>query len=145
VSVLLNTTPDPVPPPAPPPPAPTPPTPSINARLVLTWTVTRSHVKLNTATLRDLPAGGATVRISCKTCKVSRTVRTTKRTLSLTKLRNKKLKRGASFTVTVRRPGYKGLSFTRKVKQYGRTRQALRRAVRAPFSERRRVTAPPAG
>jgi hypothetical protein len=145
VTVLLNTTPDPVPPPPPLPPPPAPPTPSINARLVLTWTVSRSSVKLNTATLRDLPAGGATVRISCKSCKVSQTIRTTKRTLSLTKLRNKRLKRRASFTVTVRRPGYNGVSFTRKVKNYGRTKKAVRRAVRAPFSERRRVTAPPAG
>jgi hypothetical protein len=143
VSVLLNTTPDPAPPPPSPPPPP--PAPAINARLVLTWTVSKTSVKLNTATLRDLPAGGSTVKIYCKTCKVSQTVRTTKRTLSLSKLRGKKLKRRATFTVTVTRPGYSGLTFSRKVKNYGRTRKALRKAVKAPFSETRKVTAPPAG
>lgn len=143
VSVLLNTTPDPASPPPPPPPPPTT-TPSLNARLVLTWTVNKRYLRLNTATLRDLPVGGATVKIYCKPCKVSQTIRTTKRTLSLTKLRNKRLNRRAAFTVTVTRPGSNGLLFTRKVKSYGRSKQALRRAVRAPFIETRRVT-PPAG
>ncbi|MDA0168172.1 VCBS repeat-containing protein [Solirubrobacter taibaiensis] len=142
VSVLLNTTPDPTPPPPPPPPAPTP---AINARLVLTWTVAKTSVKVNSATLRDLPAGGATVKVYCKTCKVSQTIRTTKRTLTLTKLRGKRLKRKATFTVTVSKPGYNGLTFSRKVKNYGRTKAALRKAVKAPFSETRRVTAPSAG
>ena len=143
VSVLLNTTPDPAPPPPPPPPPA--PTPAINARLVLSWTVAKTSVKLNSATLRDLPAGGATVKVYCKTCKVSQTIRTTKRTLTLTKLRGKKLKRKATFTVSVSRPGYSGLTFSRKVKNYGRTKTALRKAVKAPFSETRRVTRPSGG
>lgn len=137
VTVLLNTTPDPAVPPAPPPPAPAP-TPSINARLVLAWTVSKTSVKLNSATLRDLPAGGATVKLYCKTCKVSQTLRTTKRTLSLTKLRNQRLKRKATFTVTVSAAGHNGLSFTRRVKNYGRTRKALRKTVKAPFTETRK-------
>lgn len=140
ITVLLNTTPDPVSPPPPPPPAP--PAPSINARLVLTWAVSKRHVKLNSATLRDLPVGGATVKVYCKPCKVSQTIRTTKRTLSLAKLRGKHLKRRAAFTITVTRPGYNGLLFARKVKNYGRGKAALRKAVRAPFTETRRVTAP---
>jgi hypothetical protein len=65
-------------------------------------------------------------------------VTTRKTTLSLSKLRNKRLKRRASFTVTVTRPGYHGLTFTRRVKNYGRTKAALRKAVRGPFSEGRR-------
>jgi hypothetical protein len=142
VSVLLNTTSDPTPPAPPPPPAPTP---AINARLVLAWTVSKTSVKLNSATLRDLPVGGATVKLYCKTCKVSQTIRTTKRTLTLTKLRGSRLKRKATFTVSVSRPGYSGLTVSRKVKDYGRTKAALRKAVKAPFSETRRVTRPPAG
>ena len=104
---------------------------------MLTWTVAKTSVKLNSATLRDLPAGGATVKVYCKTCKVSQTIRTTKRTLTLTKLRSKKLRRKATFTVSVSRPGYSGLTFSRKVKSYGRTKAALRKAVKAPFSETR--------
>ena len=138
VTVLLNTTPDPAAPPAPAPPPAAPPTPSINARLVLTWTVSRSSVKVNSATLRDLPAGGATVKLYCKTCKVSQTLRTKKRSLSLSKLRNKKLRRKATFTVTISAAGHNGLSFTRRVKNYGRTKKALRKAVKAPFTETRR-------
>ncbi|RKQ87208.1 VCBS repeat protein [Solirubrobacter pauli] len=138
VTVLLNTTPDPVPPAPPAPPAPPTPTPSVNARLVLAWTVTKTSVKLNSATLRDLPAGGATVKVYCKTCKVSQTLRTTKRTLALKKLRNQRLKRKATFTVTVTAAGHNGLSFTRRVKNYGRTRKALRKTVKSPFTETRK-------
>ncbi|MDA0168169.1 VCBS repeat-containing protein [Solirubrobacter taibaiensis] len=154
VTVLLNTTPDPVvqpppvvnPGPGPAPAAPANPgVPSINARLVLTWTITKANVKLTSATLRDLPAGGATVKITCKTCKISQTVTAKKATLTLSKLRNKKLRRGASFTVTVSKPGYNGLTFSRKVKNYGRTKAALRKAVRAPFSETRRCVPVAAG
>jgi len=145
VTVLLNTTPDPTPPPGPGPgpapgpgPTPTPPAPSINARLVLTWTITKRDVKLNSATLRDLPAGGATVKLACKSCKVSQTLTAKRATLSLPKLVNKKLKRGATFTVSITKPGWNGLTFTRKVKHYGRTKKALRKAVKAPFTEARR-------
>ena len=145
VSVLLNTTSDPAPPPPAPAPPPPPATPAINARLVLSWTVSKTSVKLNSATLRDLPAGGATVKVYCKTCKVSQTIRTSKRTLTLTKLRGSRLKRKATFTVSVSRPGYSGLTFSRKVKNYGRTKAALRKAVKAPFSETRRVTRPSGG
>lgn len=142
VTVLLNTTPDPVQPqpPAPPAPGPAPAATaaqSMSARLILTWTITKASVRLNSATLRDLPAGGAKVKVVCKTCKVNQTIDTKKRTLSLSKLVNKRLKRGASFTVTVTKPGFNGLTFTRKVKNYGRTKKALRKAVKAPFSEKR--------
>jgi hypothetical protein len=154
LTVLLNTTPDPVVQPPPvvnpgPGPAPAaqanPAVPSINARLVLTWTITKASVKLTSATLRDLPAGGATVKITCKTCKINQTVTAKKATLTLSKLRNKKLRRGASFTVTVSKPGYSGLTFTRKVKNYGRTKAALRKAVKAPFSETRTCVPAAAG
>jgi hypothetical protein len=159
LTVLLNTTPDPVPepPPSAPQPAqpatPTPATtttttttvPSINARLVLAWTITRAHVRLTSAVLRDLPAGGATVKVACRACKLSQTIAAKRPTLTLTKLRDRRLKRGASFTVTVSKPGHRGLVFTRTVKRYGRSKAALRRAVKAPFREARTVSAPPAG
>ncbi|RKQ87207.1 VCBS repeat protein [Solirubrobacter pauli] len=145
VTVLLNTTPDPAAPPAPPPPPAPAPTPSINARLVLAWTVSKTSVKLNSARLRDLPIG-ARVRVYCKPCKVSQTLTAKKSTLSLTKLVNKRLKRRATFTVAISRPGWNGLTFTRKVRNYGRTKKALRKAVKAPFTETRRcVPATPGG
>lgn len=150
VTVLLNTTPDPTPPPGPGPgpgpgPTPPPPAPSINARLVLTWTITKRDVRLNSATLHDLPAGGATVKLACKPCKVSQTLTAKKATLSLRKLVNKRLKRGTTFTVAITKPGWNGLTFTRTVKQYGRTRKALRKAVKAPFSEKRKCVPLTAG
>ncbi|MDA0180219.1 VCBS repeat-containing protein [Solirubrobacter phytolaccae] len=138
VTVLLNTTPDPPgPPPPPPPPPPIPPTPSLSARLVLGWSVSKTTVKLTSVKLRDAPIGSR-VRIYCKPCKVSQTLTTKAKTVTLTKLRNKKLKRKATFTVTVTAPGYNGMTLTRKVKNYGRSRAALRKAVKAPFIEGRR-------
>lgn len=146
VTVLLNTTPDPTTPQppvgAPGPPAPAPgPTPaavrSMSPRLILTWTITKHTVRLNSATLRELPAGGSTVKVVCKTCKVNQTITAKKTTLSLTKLVNKRLGRKASFTVTVTKPGFNGVTYTRTVKNYGRTKKALRKAVKAPFSEKR--------
>ncbi|MDA0180220.1 VCBS repeat-containing protein [Solirubrobacter phytolaccae] len=141
VTVLLNTTPDPTTPPPPPPP---PPTPSINARLVLAWTVSKTSVKINSARLRDVPVG-ARVRIFCKTCKVSQTLTAKAKTVTISKLRDKRLKRKATFTVTITAPGHNGLTFTRKVKNYGRTKKALRKAVKAPFVETRRCVALAAG
>ena len=44
-----------------------------------------------------------------------------KSTVTLSKLRNKKLKRKATFAITVTHPAYNGVSLTRKVKRYGRT------------------------
>ena len=43
------------------------------------------------------------------------------------------------------KPGYSGLTFTRKVKSYGRTKAALRKAVKAPFSETRTCVPAAAG
>ncbi len=148
VTVLLNTTPEPVvvAPPVDPPvvnPAPvapvTPvvPAPRISARLALAWTVFRNYVVLDSATVKDIPAG-ATVKVTCGTCKrKSLTLTAKKTTLTLSKLRGAKLKRGKTFTVTITKPGYVGLSMTRKVKNYGRTLKALKKAVKAPFSETR--------
>jgi hypothetical protein len=117
----------------------------MNPRLVLTWTITKHNVRLNSATLRDLPAGGSTVKVICKTCKVNQTINTKKTTLSLTKLVDKRFKRKSAFTVTVTKAGYNGVTFTRTVKNYGRTKKALRKAVKAPFSEKRRCVPLTAG
>ena len=97
----------------------------------------RNYVALDSASLKDLPAG-ATVKITCSTCKTkSLTLTAKKSTLTLSKLRGAKLRRGKTFTVTITKPGYVGLSMTRKVKNYGRTLKALKKAVKAPFSETR--------
>lgn len=144
VTVLLNTTPDPPPPPPPPPPpvggpGPAPvPVPSINARLVLSWDLNGNGVRLTSATVRDLPAGGATVKVVCKQCKVNQTINAKRTSVTLPKLLKTRLKRGSSFSVTVSRSGFHGLAFTRKVKNYGRSKKAKRKAVRAPFVETRK-------
>jgi len=85
------------------------------------------------------------VKIACKPCKVSQTLTAKKATLSLPKLVDKRLKRGAAFTVAITKPGWNGLTFTRTVKHYGRTKKALRKAVKAPFRESRRCVPLTAG
>ena len=121
------------------------PLPAINARLVLSWTITKTSVKLNSATLRDLPAGGATVKITARPARSARRSARTSRRSRCPSCATSRLRARPSFTVTVSRPGYNGLTFSRKVKNYGRTKAALRKAVKAPFSETRRVTRPSGG
>jgi hypothetical protein len=152
VTILLNSTPDPTPPPLPPvmkpppvtttPPVVTPPPPAINARLILSWTVTERAVTLNSAILRDVPVG-ATVRLVCGPCKGNQTV-TAKRAggVTLSKLRGRKFRRGDAFSLTITKAGYVGQVLTRTVKRYGRTDRAIRQAARGPFSETRRCIAP---
>jgi hypothetical protein len=151
VTILLNSTQDPTPPTLPPvmkpPPTTTtvlvpPPPPVINARLILSWTVTQRAVTLNSAVLRDVPVG-ATVRLACGPCKGNQTVVAKKAVVTLSKLRGSKFRRRASFSLTITKPGYVGQALTRTVKRYGRTDKAIRQAARGPFSEVRRCI--PAG
>ena len=144
VTVLLNTTPDPVTPisqpvvTTPPPvvvPVVKPPAPVIGARMVFGWTVYDKYLLLTSATVKGLPKGGATVRIICKACHLSQTVKVKKTSATLSKLRNKKLKRGASFSITITKPGYVGQQVTRKVKNYGHSKKELEKARRDPFNE----------
>ena len=152
VTILLNSTPGPtpvIPVMKPPPPITTttpvlapPPPPVINARLILSWTVTERAVTLNSAILRDVPVG-ATVRLACGPCKGNQTVVAKKAAVTLSKLRGSKFRRRTSFSVTITKAGSVGQVLTRTVKRYGRTDKAIRQAARGPFSEVRRCI--PAG
>jgi hypothetical protein len=146
LTILLNTTPDPLPPPPPPTVVTQPPVvvqspavvqPVINVRLILSWSVTAKAVTLNSAILRDVPVG-ATVKLACKACKVKQTLTAKRSAVTLSKLRGKKLRRGAAFSVTITKPGSVGQVLTRTVKRYGRSRPAIKKAAKAPFREQRR-------
>jgi hypothetical protein len=147
LTILLNTTSDPVVPPPPPTVITQPPvvvqapvlvqTPVINARLILSWSVTAKAVTLNSAILRDIPVG-ATVKLACGACKLKQTLTASKSTVTLSKLRGKKLRRGAAFSVTITKADSVGQVLTRTVKAYGRSRPAVKKAAKAPFSEQRR-------
>ncbi len=148
VTILLNTTPEPLPPvqpvvvtPVPPAPvvvAPKPAPPVIAARLTLSWSVTAKAVTVNSALLRDVPVG-ATVRLVCRACKLKQTLTAKKAGgLTLSALRGRTLRRGSSFSLTITKPGYVGQRISRKVKSYGRSAAAIEKAARGPFSETRR-------
>jgi hypothetical protein len=94
-------------------------------------------VTLNSAILRDVPVG-AKVKLACSACRVKQTLTTKKSTLTLSKLRGKKLRRGAAFSVTITKAGSVGQVLTRTVKAYGRSKPAVKKAAKAPFSEQRR-------
>jgi Concanavalin A-like lectin/glucanases superfamily len=106
----------------------------IRARLQMAWVVSRSAVKITSATLRGVPAG-ATVRLVCRPCRIKQTLTARGNTRTLVRLRNKRLRRGQAFTVTITKSGLVGRAITRKVKRYGRTRAAIERAARRPFTE----------
>ena len=149
ITILLNTTPEPVPPTPPvvvtqtqtPPPvvaAAKPALPVISARLTLSWSVTAKAVTINSAILRDVPVG-ASVRLVCGSCKLRQTLTAKKAGgLTLSALRGRKFRRGSSFSLTITKPGYVGQVLARKVKSYGRSDAAIRNAARGPFSETRR-------
>ncbi len=103
--------------------------------MVFGWTVYDKYLLLTSATVKGLPKGGATVKIICKACHLSQTVKVKKTSATLSKLRNKKLKRGASFSITITKPGYVGQQVTRKVKNYGHSKKELEKARRDPFNE----------
>ena len=128
-------------PPPPPPvvlPAPTPaPKPVPYPRFVVTtsgnWTVTTKGVRLAQMRLRDVPAG-ATVKVACKSCKVSQTLSGKGKELVLSKLANKLIKRGQSITILVTKGGSIGDYVTLKVKRYGSSRKQLIKAAAKPFT-----------
>jgi hypothetical protein len=51
------------------------------------------------------------------------------------RLRNNRVRRGQTVTVTITKPRYVGRVITRTVKRYGHTRAAVERAARRPFTE----------
>jgi hypothetical protein len=129
---------DPSPPPASPAPAPKPGSPArIRARVRMTWLVTPRAVTITSATLNDVPVG-AKVRLVCKPCGIRKTINAKRNPLRLAKLRDRRLRRGQKVTVTITKPGFVGRVITRKVKRYGRTRAAIERAARRPFTETQR-------
>jgi hypothetical protein len=120
----------------PPPPVPqgSGPAARIRARLQMAWVVSRRAVTITSATLRGVPVG-ATVRLVCRPCRIKQTLTAKGNTRTLVRLRNKKLRRGQTFTVTITKGGLVGRVITRKVKRYGRTDPAIERAARRPFTE----------
>jgi hypothetical protein len=86
-----------------------------------TATYTRTHAGLRIRSLRiaGLPAG-STVALTCKPCHVNQTLTATS-AVTLTKLKNKRLKRGQSVTVTVTHPGYVGERVTLTVTKHAFT------------------------
>ena len=123
--------------PSPPPPAaPAPGSPAVRiaARLRMTWVVSTGAVTITSATLVNVPIG-AKVRLVCRSCRIRQTITAKRGTLTLARLRNKRVRRGQTVTVTITKRGYVGRVITRKVKRYGRTRAAVERAARRPFTE----------
>jgi hypothetical protein len=129
---------DPSLPPASPAPAPKPGSPArIRARMRMTWLVSPRAVTITSATLHDVPVG-AKVRLVCKPCGIRQTITAKRNPLRLAKLRDRRLRRGQKVTVTITKRGFVGRVITRKVKRYGRTRAAVERAARRPFTQTHR-------
>jgi Concanavalin A-like lectin/glucanases superfamily len=123
-----------------PPPPPPPPTPAagpgrIKARLRMAWTVGPHAVTITSATLMHVPAG-AKVRLVCRACRIKQTITSKRRTRTLARLRNERLRRGQKLTVTITKRGFIGRVITRKVRRYERTPVGIRRAARRPFTEK---------
>ena len=91
-------------------PAPRPavPAPEITVLPTGMWSRTKSGVRMRSMRMLGLPAG-ARVAVVCTPCHAD----------TLTELRNKVLKRGQSFTVTVTKPGYIGERVTMTVRGGG--------------------------
>jgi hypothetical protein len=96
-------------------PAPQPPQ-QITAMPAGTWTRTKAGVRIRSMRIAGLPAG-ARVALTCKPCHITQTL-TAATTVTLTKLKNQRLKRGQSFTVTVTRTGYIGERVTLTVTKH---------------------------
>jgi hypothetical protein len=88
------------------------------------WTRTKAGVRIRSIRIAGLPAG-STVALVCKPCHVNQTLTATS-TVTLAKLKNARLKRGQSFTVTVTHAGYIGERLTLTVtRRKVTTRRAL--------------------
>jgi hypothetical protein len=90
------------------PPAAAVPVPEITSMPAGKWTRTKKGLRIRSMRMPGLPAG-ARVAVVCKPCHAD----------TLAKLRNKVLKRGQSFTVTVTKPGYIGERVTMTVRGGG--------------------------
>ena len=77
---------------------------------------------------------GATVKLTCKSCRVTQSVKAKHNTVTLSKLRNKLLRRGQSFAVMVTKAGSIGDEITLTVKRYGHSRRDIDKAAAKPFT-----------
>ena len=114
----------------------------ISARVLGTWAVSDRGVRIGSMTFGPVPVG-TRIRMSCGVCHARQTLTAKRRTVSLSKLRGRVLKRGGSFTVTATKPGFIGLQITRTVVPYGHRRADFERAASKPFN--RRTLCIPAG
>lgn len=81
--------------------------------------------------------------MSCSACHARQTLTSKRRTVSLSKLRGRLLKRGGSFTATATKPGFIGLQITLTVVHYGHRTADFMHAASKPFKRRTRCI--PAG
>jgi hypothetical protein len=90
-----------------------------------TWSRTKTGVRIRSMRVAGLPPQ-ARVTLVCKPCHINQTLTATTPTVRLAKLKNKRLKRGQGFTVTVTKTGYIGERVTLTVtKRAFSTRRAL--------------------
>jgi hypothetical protein len=114
----------------------------INAKLIGTWVVGKSGVRIGSMTFGPVPVG-TKIQVSCGACHARQTLTAKRRTVSLTKLRGTLLKRGGSVTATATKPGFIGLQITLTVVHYGQRLADFEHAAAKPFNRRTRCI--PAG
>jgi DNA-binding beta-propeller fold protein YncE len=132
-SALMGVT----PPPPPPPPPPPVPYPRISIRTSGGWTVSNRGVTIVSMKIKGVPPG-ATLKLTCKACRIKQTVKARRNTVTLAKLRNRLLKRGQSFSVMVTKAGSIGDEITLTVKRYGHSRRDIDKAAAKPFTAKHR-------
>jgi hypothetical protein len=79
---------------------------------------------------------GTKIRMSCRACHARQTLTAKRRTVSLSTLRGRLLKRGGSFTVTATKPGFIGWQITLTVVDYGHRVADFEHAAGKPFNRR---------
>lgn len=114
----------------------------IRATLTGTWSVGDRGVTIGSMTLAPVPIG-ARIRLTCSSCHVRQRLKARRRSVPLRRLRDKLLRRGKGFTVTITKRGMIGQRVTLTVRRYGHTKAAFMRAARRPFIKRQRCI--PAG
>jgi hypothetical protein len=107
----------------------------ISATLIGTWVVGDSGVRIGSMTFGPVPVG-TKIRMSCRGCHARQTLTAKRRTVSLSTLRGRLLKRGGSFTVTATNPGFIGQQITLTVVNYGHRAADFEHAAAKPFNRR---------
>jgi hypothetical protein len=114
----------------------------ISAKLIGTWVVGDRGVRIGKMTFGPVPVG-TKIRVSCGACAARQTITAKRRTVSLSTLRGRLLKRGGSFTATATKPGFIGQQITLTVVRYGHRVADFEHAASKPFN--RRTLCIPAG